>query len=48
MDDAFNNDATGIPYPEKALKKDLWEVIKTARRPPTYAIDKLAEEKGDF
>ena len=39
---------TGIAYPEKALKKDLWNAIKESRRPPEYVIDKVAEEKGDY
>ena len=39
---------TGIAYPEKALKKDLWKVIKDSRRPPEYVIDKIAEEKGEL
>ena len=39
---------TGIAYPEKALKKDLWNAIKESRRPPEYVIDKMAEEKGDY
>ena len=41
-------DTIGIPYPEKALKKDLWNVIKAARRSPEYVIDKIAEEKGEI
>jgi len=28
VDDEFDDNATGIAYPEKALKKDLWNVIK--------------------
>ena len=39
---------TGIAYPEKALKKDLWNAIKESRRPPEYVIDTMAEEKGDY
>ena len=39
---------TGIAYPEKALKKDLWNAIKESRRPTEYVIDKVAEEKGDY
>ena len=34
----------GIAYPDKALKKDLWDVIKTART-PRYAIDEMAGSK---
>ena len=37
----------GIAYSEKALKKDLWNIIKVARRPPEYAIDKIAEKRGE-
>ena len=37
---------TGIPYPEDALKKDLWEIIKKSKTPPKYAIDEIAKEKG--
>ena len=36
----------GIPYPEKALKKDLWEIVKQSKTPPKYATDELAKEKG--
>ena len=36
----------GIAYPEKALKKDLWDIIKKSKTPPIYVIDKIAEEKG--
>ena len=36
----------GIAYPDKALKKDLWDVIKKSKTPPVYVIDKIAEEKG--
>ena len=44
---AFDDfDHTGSAYPEKALKKDLWNIIKAERRPPEYAIDKIAEERG--
>ena len=39
---------TGIAYPEKALKTDLWNAVKESRRPPEYVIDKMAEEKGDY
>ena len=39
---------TGIAYPEKALKKDLWNAIKESRRPSEYVIDKVAEEKGNY
>ena len=39
---------SGIAYPDKALKKDLWDIIKKSRTPPVYAIDKIAEEKGGF
>jgi len=48
--DAFDDNATatGIAYPKKALKKDLWDVIKESRTFPEYVIDKIAEEKGDF
>jgi len=48
VDDAFDDNVTGIAYPEKALKKDLWNVIKECRTPPEYVIVKIAEEKGDF
>ena len=37
---------SGIAYPEKALKRDLWNAIKESRRPPEYVIDKMVEEKG--
>jgi len=37
-----------LAYPENALKKDLWDVIKKSRTPPVYIIDKIAEEKGDI
>ena len=37
---------TGIRYPEDALKKDLWEIIKQSRTPPKYATDEIAKEKG--
>ena len=38
----------GIAYPDKALKKDLWDVIKKSKTTPVYAIDKIAEEKCVF
>ena len=37
---------TGMAYPDKALKKDLWDIIKKSRTPPVYAIDKISEGKG--
>ena len=46
MDDEIN--VTGITYPEKPLKKDLWDAIKKSKTPPVYAIDKIAEEKGNL
>ena len=39
---------SGIAYPEKALKKDLWNAIKESRRPPKYVIDKMAEKKVTY
>ena len=38
--------AIGIPYPEKALKKDIWEIVKDSKPSPIYAIDEIAKEKG--
>ena len=38
----------GLAYPEKALKKDLWDVIKKSKTSPVYVTDKIAEEKGGF
>ena len=35
-------------YPEDALKKDLWDVIKKSRTPPIYAVNKIAKAKGKF
>ena len=46
MNDPLKN-LIGLAYPENALKKDLWDVIKKSRTPPVYAIDKIADEKGD-
>ena len=37
---------TGIAYPEKALKKDLWDVVKSLRATPEYVTDKIAKDKG--
>ena len=37
----------GLTYPEKAIKKDLWEIIKKSMTPPVYAIDKIAKEHGN-
>ena len=34
-----------IAYPEKAVKKDLWNDSEKSRRPPEYVIDKMAERK---
>ena len=45
MDDAFDNMFIGLAYPEKALKKDLWDVIKKSKTSP---VNKIAEEKGGF
>ena len=45
MDDVFD---IGLAYPEKALKKDLWDVIKKSKTSPVYVTDKIAEEKGSF
>ena len=38
--------AIGIPYPEKALKKDIWEIVKDSKPSPIYATDEIAKEKG--
>ena len=38
----------GLVYPEQALKKDLWDVIKKSKTSPVYVTDKIAEEKGGF
>lgn len=38
--------AIGIPYPEKALKKEMWEIIKQNKPPPKYVTDEFAKEKG--
>jgi len=48
VNDLVDDNATGIAYPKKAWKKDLWDVIKKSRTPPKYVIDKIAKEKGDF
>ena len=37
---------TGIPYPENALKKDLWDIVKMSKTPPKYVTDQIAKEKG--
>ena len=37
---------TGISYPKKASKKDLWNAIKELRKPSEHIIDKMAEKRG--
>ena len=38
----------GIPYPENALKKDLWDIVKKFKTTPKYVTDQIAKEKGYF
>ena len=38
----------GISYPEGALKKDMWEIIKQSRTPPKHVVDEIVREKGLF
>ena len=32
-----------LGYPEKALIKDLWDIIKKLKTPPVYVIDNIAK-----
>lgn len=39
----------GISYPEKALKKELWEIVKSVKsRHISYVIDKMAAQHGNI
>ena len=41
----LNQCITEMCYPDNALKKDLWEIVKQSRTPPKYATDQMAKEK---
>ena len=35
-----------IRFPENALKRDLWEIVKQSKTSPKYATDEIAKDNG--